>query len=354
MTIPHLISDCQSGIVILTSQNMDRVAKKVARRLQHQGVPIEYSRESVVEVDVFSDGELCPTIRPNLRDKVVFLFWDFTPNNFEGHINVRIRELMLTLDAIRRAKVRYVNLITPYFPYARQDRKMKKRQPLSAKVLAEDLESRDVIDQLVTFDLHAPQITGFFDSIHVENIPAHVIFAGEFRKDFGEKIAAKRLRLTSTDVGGSKRTRDCAEEIDPGLDIAIIDKRRDETGSQAIKIVGEVSPSMIAYDDIAGTVASMINACEMVLEAGAEEAFGAFTHNVCSPKDGTSAEEKIAEAGIVMYTLDTLPKGNQYYKNNPLIKRIEYDDFMAAVIIEMVSVDGSVSRLVENWSKQVH
>jgi len=354
MAMPHLIADCQGGITILTSQNMDGVAKSVARMLQHRGTPIDYEHEYVVEVETFSDGEICPTIQPNVRDKVVFLFWDFTPKDFEGHINVRITELMLTLDAIRRAKAKYVNLIIPYLPYARQDRKMKSRQPLSARVFADDLEKRGIIDQLVTFDLHAPQITGFFDKIHVENIPGHVIFAPYFRKKFAKEIEAKELSVTTTDVGGAKRARDLAEEIACDLDIGIIDKRRDKTGSEAIKYVGEVTPVMIAYDDIGGTMGSMFDACNMVKNEGAQMVYGAVTHNVCSPKGGSSAEEKIARAGIPIFTLDTLPRGASYYKEHPLIIRIPYHDFMAAAITEMTTVNGSVSRLIRSWSRMQH
>ncbi len=352
--IPHLTADCQAGITILTSQNMDPVAKSVARMLQHSGASIEYTRDCVVKVETFSDGELCPTIVPNVRDKVVFLFWDFTPKDFVGYINVRIKELMLTLDAIRRAKAKNVNLIIPYFPYARQDRKMKTRQPLSARVFADDLEMSGIIDQLVTFDLHAPQIAGFFDSIHVENIPGHVIFAPYFRKKFAKEIEAKELSITTTDVGGATRARDLAEEISPDLDIGIVDKRRHKTGSEAIKYVGDVTPVMIAYDDIGGTMGSMFDACNMVKKQGAKSVYGGMTHNVCSPKGNTTAEEKIAEAGITIFTLDTLPRGPAYYKENPLIIPIPYSDFMAKVITEMTTVNGSVSRLIRGWSRMEH
>ncbi len=354
MPIPHLIADCQAGITILTSENMDTVAKSVARMLQHRGASIEYTRQCVIKVDIFSDGELCPTIEPNVRDKVVFLFWDFTPKDFVGHLNVRISELMLTLDAIRRANAKYVNLIIPYFPYARQDRKMKSRQPLSARVFANHLEATDIVKYLVTFDLHAPQITGFFDKIHVENIPGHVIFAPYFRKKFAKEIEAKELSITTTDVGGAKRARDLAEEIASDLDIGIIDKRRDKTGSEAIKYVGDVTPVMIAYDDIGGTMGSMFDACTMVKNEGTKTVYGAITHNVCSPKGGKSAEERIAEAGIPIFTLDTLPRPKSYYKENPLIIPITYYEFMAEVITQMTTVDGSVSRLIREWSRMEH
>jgi ribose-phosphate pyrophosphokinase len=351
MAIPHLVSDCQGGVVIMTSKNMTPVAEEIARSLQHQGVPIEYTEKCVVNVKTFSDGELCPDIQPNVRDKVVFLFWDFTPTDFVGHINVRKEELFLTLDALKRAKVRSVNLIAPYLPYSRQDRRMR-GQPLSAKMLAEGLEARGCIDQLVTFDLHAPQITGFYNTIHVENIPAHVMFARYFREHFADAIAKDSLRIMSTDVGGSKRARDCAEYIDPGMDISIVDKRRDARGSKAMKLVGDVSDVMIAYDDIGGTMGSMLDACSMALSIGAKEIYGAITHNVCSPKDGTSAEQKIADVGIKIFTLDTLPRGEAYYKKNPLIMRVPYTEFMAEAIIEMISVNGSLSNLIKAWSRK--
>lgn len=354
MTIPHLISDCQSGITILTSGNMDPVTKKIARNLQHQGVPIEYTHDCIVNIKMFSDGELCPNITPNVRDKVVFLFWDFVPEDFTGHINVRIMELLLTLDAIKRAKARYVNLFIPYHPYARQDRAMKRRQPLSARVFANLLEATGIVSDLITFDLHAPQISGFYSTIHVENIPGHAVFAPFFRSKFAKEIEADQLRTTTTDVGGSKRARDLAERIAPDLDIAIVDKRRDTTDSRAIKMVGDISPVMIAYDDIGGTMGSLLDACQMVKDAGTQTVYGAITHNVCSPKDVVddpdlgSAEAKIARAGIQIFTLDTLPRGKKYYKRNPLIIPIPYHDLMAEIIKEMIRVDGSVSQVIEN------
>ena len=350
MAIPHLISDCQSGITILTSRNMVPVTKKVASLLSKRNVPTEYSKKWIIESKLFDDGELCPTIHANVRDKVVFLFWDFTPKNFTGHLNERVIELLLVLDALRIAKARSVNLIMPYFPYARQDRKMKSRQPISAKWLAKKLEEVGIIDQLLVFDLHAPQITGFFDDIHVENIPGHVIFAPFFRQKFAKAIGKGKLRIMSTDVGGSKRARDCAELVAPNLDISIVDKRRDQHSTKAMKIVGDVSHTMIALDDIGGTMGSMLSACELAEKEGAKIVVGAITHNVCCPKHGTTAEEKIALAGRPIYTLDTLPRGRDYYKSNPLITPIPYHDFIAAAIEEMVTVNGSVGSLIRDWT----
>lgn len=357
MAIPQLLSNCRNGVIIMTSQNMDPAAKKVARRLQHRGVPIEYTRDCVINIDVFSDGELCTTIKPNVRDKVVFLFWDFTPKDFTGHINVRMRELEVALSALKYSGVERVILIIPYFPYSRQERPMK-RQPGSAKDFAETLEKFGIISYLVTFDLHAPQIAFFFNKIKVLNVPAHVIFAPFFRKRFAEEIQKRELQIMATDVGGSKRARDCAEKTDPGLDIAIIDKRRDKAGSKAMKIVGDTSPVMIAYDDIGGTMGSLLDAIALATKEGAKQMYGAIAHNVCSPKlvagdtEGrlTSAEAKIAQAGITIFTLDTLPRGKAYYKANPLVERVPYEKFMADLVLEIISVDGSIGRVTEQWS----
>ena len=356
MTIPNLLSRCRDGATIMTSKKMDPVAKKVARNLQHKGVPIEYTRDCVIDIDVFSDGELCTTIRPNVRDKVVFLFWDFTPDDFVGHINIRMRELEVALSALRYSSVREVVLIMPYYPYSRQERPMK-RQPVSAKDFAETLEKFGIVSHLVTFDLHVPQIALFFSKIKVINIPGHVIFAPFFRKKFAAQIQKGTLQILATDVGGSKRARDCAEKTDPGLEIAIIDKRRGKDGSKAMKIVGDVSDTIIAYDDIGGTMGTLLDGLYLAFKEGAKEGYGAIAHNVCSPKlmkgdeEGvlTTAEAKIAAAKIPIFTLDTLPRGKQYYKDNPLITRVPYEKFMAGLILEIMSVDGSIGRLTEEW-----
>jgi ribose-phosphate pyrophosphokinase len=357
MAIPHLLSYCRDGVVFMTSKNMDRVTKKVARRLQHKGVPIEYTRDCIIEIDVFSDGELCTTVRPNVRDKVVFLFWDFTPRNFTGDINVRIQELETALGALKASGAARVILVAPYLPYSRQERPMY-REPLSAKDLARKLEGFDIIKYLVTFDLHAPQIAAFYNKIEVLNIPAHVIFAPFFRKRFAKQIKQKVLRILATDVGGSKRGRDCAERTDAGMDIAIVDKRRDKAGSKAMKIVGETSTSMIAYDDIGGTMGTLLDALNLAQKEGAEEGFGAVAHNVFSPKhlpedtDGklVSAEAKIAEAGFPIFTLDTLPRSKKYYRDNPLITKVPYEEFMASLALEIICVDGSIGKIKDEWT----
>jgi len=343
---------------------MDPVAKKVARSLQHRGVPIEFNRDCVVEIDIFSDGELCTTIKPNVRDKVAFLFWDFMPKNFNGDINIRIQELEMVLKALEGAQVAKIIGVFPYLPYSRQERPMR-RQPLSAKQLAQKLSKFHKLNHLVTFDLHAPQIAGFYDNhIEVINVPGHVIFAPFFRKEFAAEISARKLSFLATDMGGSKRGRDCAVKTNDGLDIAIVDKRRSKEGSKAMKIVGDVSDVMIAYDDIIGTAGSVIDACKMAIQEGAKTAYAAIAHNVLSPKkipksSGLSkderkklktAEAKIAEAGFPVYTLDTLPRGEEYYQNHPLIRRVPYEKFMADLVMELIVVDGSVGNIMDKWA----
>ncbi len=336
---------------------MDPVTKKIARQLQHRGVPIEYTRDCVIDIDVFSDGELCTTIKPNVRNKLIILFWDFTPRNFTGDINVRIQELEIALGALKASGVGRVFLVAPYLPYSRQERPMY-RQPLTAKDLARKLEGFGIIKYLVTFDLHAPQIAGFYDTIEVLNIPAHVIFAPFFRKYFAKEIQEGILRILATDVGGSKRGRDCAEKTDPGLDIAIVDKRRDKSGSKAIKIVGDTSHTMIGYDDIGGTMGTLLDSLMLALKMGAKKGYGAVAHNVMSPKrvDGdkkgklTSAEAKIAAAKFKIFTLDTLPREKKYYKDNPLIVRVTYAKFMAELVLKLITVDGSIGGVKDEWA----
>ncbi|MFT5849555.1 MAG: ribose-phosphate pyrophosphokinase [Patiriisocius sp.] len=358
MAIPQLLSWGKDGIVIMTSKKMDPVAKNVARNLQHRGVPIEYTHDCVIDIDVFSDGELCTTIKPNVRDKTVFLFWDFTPKNFTGDINIRVQALETALGALKASGVGRVILVAPYLPYSRQERPMY-REPLSAKDLARKLEGFGIIKYLVTFDLHAPQIAGFYNNIEVLNIPAHVIFAPFFKKYFAEAIREGTLKILATDVGGSKRGRDCAEKTDPGLDIAIIDKRRDkEKNSKAMKIVGDTSPIMIGYDDIGGTMTTLFDALNLAIEKGAKMGYGAVAHNVLGPKKVpgdkggklTSAEAKIKASKFTVFTLDTLPRGEGYYQRNPLIVPVPYVDFMAELALEIISVDGSIGKMKEGWT----
>jgi ribose-phosphate pyrophosphokinase len=315
----------------------------------------------VIEVDFFSDGEICTTVKPNVRDKFAFLFWDFTPKDFDGDINVRIQELETALGALRHNGVGNIILVCPYLPYSRQERPMR-RQPLSAKDLAKKLERFKKIEYLVTFDLHAPQIAGFYDDIKVINVPGHAIFAPFFRERFSNEIASGELSILATDVGGSKRARDCAEKTDPNLDIAIIDKRRRDGVTQPLKIVGDTSRVMIAYDDIGGTMGTLLGAGKLALEEGAQQIYGAVTHNVFCPKrveverkkkPGTkrkevSAESLIKASGIPVFTLDTLPRGKRYYERHPYIVPVPYHRFMADLFEQLISVDGSVSNAINN------
>lgn len=368
MAIPHLLSSCHDGVIVLTSKNMDPVAKKVARSLQHSGVPIEFNRDCVVDIDIFSDGELCTTIKPNVRDKFAFLFWDFTPKDFEGSINIRVQELEIVLDALHQNVVGEIILVCPYLPYSRQDRPLR-RQPLTAEDLAEKLKSYQKIKHIVTFDLHVPQIAGFYRKGQMINVPAHVIFAPFFRKMFAEQVASKQLTILATDVGGSKRARDCADKTDPNLEIAIVDKRRRNGKAESVKIIGNVSDHMIAYDDIGGTMGTLLGACNLAMKDGAKELYGAVAHNVFSPSKkrmekkrksekgkpryktiSISAESKIKESEIPVFTLDTLPRGKKYYKEHPYITRVPYHKFLAGLVMELICVDGSVGTIIDNWA----
>ena len=348
MAVHQLLSAFADGSVLMTSENMKQSTEAMARNLQHRGVPIEYSDECVIKIDRFNDTEACADIQMNVRDKAVILCWDFMYGKKFGSISQRFTELLFALSALKTAQVGRVILFLPYLPFSRQDRTMG-RQSFTAKMVAEMPEASGVVHGLITFDLHAPQIAGFYNNIHVQNIPAHVIFAPFFRKMFEKEIAAKVLRTLATDVGGSKRTRDFAEHVSPGLDISIIDKRRVKGQAEAMKIVGDVSPCMIAYDDIAGTLDSLIGAGRLAMSEGAQTVVAAIAHNVCCPKNGTTAEAKAKKGGMKIYTLDTLPRGDSYYKRNKEFVRVPYEGFIADVFLQFMTVDGSVKQATKNW-----
>ncbi len=339
--------------ILLASENMVPSMTVVSENLRSNGIDIVFDERCIPKVKHFRDTEALAEIGLHVRGHRVILAWDFVYNDTRT-ILVRFQELLLVLDALKRAGVGGVILWAPYLWGSRQDRKLG-RQTLTAKLVAQQLEATGVIDMLLTIELHVAQIGGFYDKIHIENLPAEAIFAPFFRKEFEEEIKAKRIVVVSTDVGGAARARDCANYTAPGTPIAIIDKRRDPTTNKPriMNIVGEVeSMSSIIYDDIGGSMISLLNAGKRVLEDGAIEWSGAIAHNVCcSTYDDhdvfiSTAEQKILASGKKIYTLDTLPRGEEYFRNNSLIVKVPTEPFTTD-IFEAVIKSASIKDVIK-------
>ena len=219
----------------------------------------------------FSDMEVFVEIEENIRGEDVFLI---QPTSYPANDNVM--ELLVCLDALKRASARRITAVVPYYGYARQDRKSGPRTPISAKLVA-NLITTAGADRVVTLDLHAGQIQGFFD-IPVDNLFAVPVFA----EDIKEHHDDSDLMFVSPDVGGVLRARALARRLDAGL--AIIDKRRERAGvSEVMNIIGDVANCRcVIVDDIVDSAGTLCNAADALMEAGAKSVTAYVTHGVLS------------------------------------------------------------------------
>jgi len=219
----------------------------------------------------FADMEIFVEIQENVRGADVFVIQS---TSFPA--NDHLMELLIIIDALRRASARRITAVIPYFGYARQDRKVGPRTPISAKLVA-NLITRAGADRVLTLDLHAGQIQGFFD------IPTDNLFAAPvIMRDIRARFDVAKVIVVSPDVGGVVRARGLAKRIDAPL--AIIDKRREQPGeSEVVNVIGEVDGGIcILVDDIVDSGGTLVNAADALLEKGATEVYAYITHGVLS------------------------------------------------------------------------
>jgi ribose-phosphate pyrophosphokinase len=219
----------------------------------------------------FADMEVFVEIQENVRGEDIFVIQS---TSFPANDN--LMELLIVIDALRRASARRVTAVIPYFGYARQDRKVGPRTPISAKLVA-NLITRAGADRVLTIDLHAGQIQGFFD-IPTDNLYAMPVMV----RDIQDYIGHDNLMIVSPDVGGVVRARALAKRL--GADLAIVDKRRERAGeSEVMNIIGDVEGrSCILIDDIVDSGGTICNAAEALLREGAKDVCAYATHGVLS------------------------------------------------------------------------
>ncbi|MEM8952256.1 MAG: ribose-phosphate pyrophosphokinase [Pseudomonadota bacterium] len=219
----------------------------------------------------FADMELFVDIHENVRGQDVFLI-----QSTSYPANDNLMELLVCIDALKRASARRITAVMPYFGYARQDRKTGSRAPISAKLVA-DLITTAGANRVLTMDLHADQIQGFFN-IPVDNLYASPLMS----KDILSHYDQKELLIISPDVGGVARARGMAKRLDVGL--AIVDKRRERAGvSEVMNVIGDVAGyRCILVDDMVDSAGTLCNAAKALLDAGATSAAAYVTHGVLS------------------------------------------------------------------------
>jgi ribose-phosphate pyrophosphokinase len=224
------------------------------------------------QVRRFADNEVFATIDENVRGEDVFVI-----QSTSYPANDNLMELLIVIDALKRASAKRITAVMPYFGYARQDRKTGGRTPISAKLVA-NLITRAGADRVLTLDLHAGQIQGFFD-IPTDNLLPSLLLAADIRERY--KVAPD-LIIVSPDVGGVIRARALAKRID--LDLAIVDKRRSGPGeSEVMNIIGEVEGRRcILYDDIVDSAGTLCNAAKALIDQGASSVSAYISHGVLS------------------------------------------------------------------------
>ena len=224
-------------------------------------------------VEKFNDKEIFVEVYENVRGEDMYII---QPTSNPANDN--LMELLIIADALRRSSAARITAVMPYFGYARQDRRTKARTPISAKLVA-NLIVEAGIDRVLTMDLHATQIQGFFD-IPVDNLYASPVFALDIMHHFGDRM--DKVTIISPDVGGVARARDLAQRIGSGL--SIVDKRRSKPGEIAeMKVIGDVEGQIcIIVDDICDTAGTLCKAAEVIMEHGASEVHSYITHGVLS------------------------------------------------------------------------
>ncbi|MCI6270560.1 MAG: ribose-phosphate diphosphokinase [Lactobacillus delbrueckii] len=239
------------------------LAEKIAKRMG-----LKLSTSSVVR---FSDGEIQVNIDDSVRGKDVFLI-----QSTSAPVNDNLMELLIMIDAVRRASAASVNIVLPYYGYARQDRKTRAREPITAKLVADMIQAAGA-DRVLSLDLHAPQIQGFFD-IPVDNLMGAPLLADYFLSNHLEEDAV----VVSPDHGGVTRARKLAEFL--GTSIAIVDKRRPKANvAEVMNIIGDVKGKRaILIDDMIDTAGTITLAAQALKDAGATEVYACATHAVLS------------------------------------------------------------------------
>lgn len=284
------------------------------------------------KVRTFSDGEVMVELGENVRGRDVYLI-----QSTSAPANNHLMEMLVMVDALKRASAARINAVVPYFGYARQDRKVAPRAPITAKLVA-DLMSVAGIDRLLTIDLHAGQIQGFFD-IPVDHLYAAPVMLDEIRKFVPN---TEDLVVVSPDAGGTERARAFAKRLNAGL--AIIDKRRSGPNvSEVMHIIGEVKGKVcVIIDDMIDTAGTLCTAAKALQSEGATDVFACATHGVLSGPALERIDASSLQKVIVTNTIPAQEKIDQCNKLHGLtvshllaeaIRRIHNDESVSSLFV---------------------
>ena len=308
---------------ILSCNSNINLAESISKTLNTQLVKVDVKR--------FSDMEVFVEVQENVRGEDMFII-----QSTSYPANDNLMELLVSLDALRRASARRITAVIPYYGYARQDRKSGPRTPISAKLVA-NLITKAGADRILTMDLHAGQIQGFFD------IPTDNLFAAPvFVKDIEDRYKNKPIVIVSPDIGGVVRARAIARRINANL--AIIDKRREKAGSsEVMNIIGDVSNHhCIIVDDIIDSGGTICNAAQALIDVGAISVDAYVTHGVLSG----SAVSNISNSPLASLVTTNSIKATEAVRISSNIRQISIAPIIGEAI-RRVHMEQSVSSLFE-------
>ena len=311
--------------VIFALTSSTKLAETIASELE---IPL-----GKITVDHFADGEILVTPHETVRGRSVFIIQStYSP------VTERLMEVLVCIDALKRASAAEINVIMPYFGYARQDRKAEPHQPITAKLVADMLTVAGA-DRIVTVDLHAAQIQGYFN-IPIDDLTA-VPLLGHYFQDFN----SEDLVVVSPDHGGVTRARKLAEILN--APIAIVDKRRPRPNEvEAQNVIGDVEgKTAIVIDDICDTAGSLCAACKIIKDHGAKSVYAAITHGVFSREAIKTIEESPIEKMVIS---DTIPLSEENAKATTKIVQLSVSDMLAETI-DAIQNHKSVSRVYDQY-----
>ena len=284
------------GPKLIAGNSNLKLARSVARRMSlHRGMNVDLVD---ARVERFNDGEIFVEVYENVRDEDMFII---QPTSRPA--NDALMELLIIAEALKRSSASRITAVIPYFGYARQDRRSKARTPITAKLVANMLEEAG-IERVLTLDLHATQIQGFFD-IPVDNLYASPIFALDVKHHF--KGQMDNLMVVSPDVGGVARARDLAQRI--GAPLSIVDKRREKAGEVAeMTVIGNVEGrTCLIVDDIVDTAGTLCKAADVLMDNGAKEVHSYITHGVLSGPAVDRITNSVMKNLVITDTIEATP-----------------------------------------------
>ena len=325
----------ENPFVLVSSPLMHDLGEAIIRHLENRKMHMAHHR---IEYTTFVNGEILPQILHPIRGQHVFFLHALQ----HPDPNTAVMMMLLATDAMRRASACGITLVTPYIPYLRQDRKDKPRVPISARLLADLIESNKTVQQLITIDMHAEQEQGFF-SIPVDNLTGIRLFSDHIRTRFGNDLS--NTVAVAADFGAAVRTRRLSKALGD-IPVAIFEKRRPAPNqAEILSVIGASvdGARVIVYEDIIDSGHTIRGVAKALEKMGAREVFVYSTHGIFSG----GVEKHFAADNFSIACTDSIPRTAEYYKQEKWLTKVLIDSYVADAIYQATQPGGSISRLAQ-------